>query len=212
MEFDFRNYCIDYQHTGSRVISNPAPRGTDDDWIVYLYPELVAKLETRLKEEGYHQDGKYSKNLTDGDKFHSWKIKYLGGDSTNILITCDREYFDSFSRATALARRLNLTAKEDRIALFEAVTRDVWPKLEPDVESNPFEVKKKFTGLENKYTETISGFSSGFQNNWGIQQPELTPQPIGDQFINVAPGQTVTLLDGSTWANNETNDVQVALG
>ena len=58
--------------------------------------------------------------------FRSWKKERI-----NLLLTCSPDYFENFCKATSLAKRLNLLKKEDRVSLFEAITRDVWPNQKP---------------------------------------------------------------------------------
>lgn len=80
--------------------------------------------------------------------FHSWKrwetpavfgpssalnswlpsvISISAGPEINLLVTCNEQYFDDFTRATFLCQGLNLLDKADRVIVFEALTRDVWP-------------------------------------------------------------------------------------
>ena len=70
--------------------------------------------------------------------FRSWKkgvaaVNAAGSKAPeiNLLLTCSPDYFENFCKATSLAKRLNLLKKEDRVALFQAVTRDVWPNQKP---------------------------------------------------------------------------------
>lgn len=99
-------------------------------------PSLDTVLNT---EHTFTEDGKVDMSRV----FHSWKKaeteiresvfgkKYtVGKPDLNIILTCNEEYFDDFTRATFLAKSLNLTNKEDRVILFEALTRDVWPSGE----------------------------------------------------------------------------------
>lgn len=99
--------------TGSREICSPAPIGTDEDWIV-LVTDLGAAISildgagfTTTTDQGYQ--GMKS-------PFQSWKRGDL-----NILITDEATFFEEFNAATAVAKRLNLQDKSDRIALFRAV-------------------------------------------------------------------------------------------
>ena len=101
--------------------------------------ETVVSDMTLKTEHTFTEDGKVDMSRV----FHSWKkaeteiresvfgIKYtVGKPDLNIILTCNEEYFDDFTRATFLAKSLNLTNKEDRVILFEALTRDVWPSGE----------------------------------------------------------------------------------
>lgn len=101
--------------------------------------ETVVSDMTLKTEHTFTEDGKVDMSRV----FHSWKKaeteiresvfgkKYtVGKPDLNIILTCNEEYFDDFTRATFLAKSLNLTNKEDRVILFEALTRDVWPSGE----------------------------------------------------------------------------------
>ncbi len=45
----------------------------------------------------------------------------------NVIITWDEGHFDTFKKATALAKALNLKTKQERVILFEAINRGIWP-------------------------------------------------------------------------------------
>jgi hypothetical protein len=150
--------------TGSRVICNPPPEGTDEDYIVLVFQDNLATLESNLNESGwilggspgefnpssplntFHtvlKDGSYSST----NLFRSYKAyenpgywiydnpeedgldTYVepSGNCVNVIVTCNEEYFDDFTRATFLCKRLNLLEKQDRITVFEALTRNHWP-------------------------------------------------------------------------------------
>lgn len=77
-------------------------------------PELI----TWPTEEDYKRD----RQEKDGKLFHSWKR-----DQLNIIITASSELFENFFKATTLCKALNLTDKEARIIVFEAIKFDKWP-------------------------------------------------------------------------------------
>lgn len=132
-------------HTGSRVICDPPPVGTDDDYLVLVSPENVELLAVRLMNNGWILGGslptrtvsgwpspipdytlrphhEYEGGLLRQDRvFHSW----VNGE-VNLIVTANDQYFEDFHKATLLARRLNLTSKIDRVNLFNAVIWDVW--------------------------------------------------------------------------------------
>ena len=109
--------------TGSRVICDPAPTGTDEDWVALVRSDPTA----RMVEAGFSQDGSpefYTGN--DNGGFRSWRKGDL-----NIVTTESQEFFELFETATILAKRFNLHDKVDRIALFQAVLYNVcWHNLE----------------------------------------------------------------------------------
>lgn len=140
----YEGYYKKVLETGSKVICDPPPEGTDEDYLLLLEDDnAVNTLESILtfdgwviggsmaysgagslnKEHSFNSDGALSNN----NLFHSWKTPNDEGIVTNLILTCNEQYFEDFTRATFLARRLNLLDKVDRVVLFEALTRDVWP-------------------------------------------------------------------------------------
>lgn len=109
--------------TGSRVICDPAPIDTDEDWVALVGADPCA----RMAEAGFKQDGSpefYTGN--DNGGFRSWRKGDL-----NIITTESKEFFYLFETATLLAKRFNLRQKSDRIALFQAVLYSVrWENLQ----------------------------------------------------------------------------------
>ncbi len=101
------------RRVGSRVTCNPAPVGTDEDWLLLSHRDPAE----RMLALGFVQD-KGTKFYTGNDNgsFRSWRR----GD-VNIITTPDPTFYELFLTATELARRFNLLAKADRIALFQAV-------------------------------------------------------------------------------------------
>lgn len=106
--------AYNFRPVGSRVTCDPAPKDTDEDWLVLIPGQSFLD---RLTAEGFSQDGMpefYTGN--DAGGFRS----YRKGD-VNIITTESDAFFDLFLAATELARRFNLLSKADRIALFQAV-------------------------------------------------------------------------------------------
>jgi len=158
----YEPYYQKFVHTGSRVICTPPITDTDDDYLLLVSPDKVQDFENKLVEDGwvlggsmpngilplnteheYKEDG----SIDHSKVFHSWKTPPVMtqpehhsdwavedySKTVNLLITCNEEYFEDFCRATFLARALNLKYKPDRITLFEAITRNVWPDADTDV-------------------------------------------------------------------------------
>lgn len=125
----YKGWYLECLHTGSRVICNPPPVNTDDDYMFLVHEGHRGALEARLKSEGFIVTGidEYP-NQRDPDDDNFGGFISFRKDDKNILLTESPEYFEKWSNATRLAQKLNLLKKEDRVALFEAVTRDVWPK------------------------------------------------------------------------------------
>lgn len=110
---------------GSRVTCDPPPQDTDEDWLCLVRDDPAQ----RMIGAGFTQDGLpefYTGN--DNGGFRSWRR----GD-INIVITQDEAFARKFLAATELARRFNLLAKADRIALFQAVLYGVGAEnLQPE--------------------------------------------------------------------------------
>jgi hypothetical protein len=108
---------------GSRVTCSPPPTDTDEDWLLLVRGDPSKSM--RLI--GFVQDGSPQFYTgSDAGGFRSWRK----GD-VNLVTTPDLKFFDLFMTATHLAKRFNLMAKGDRIALFQAVLYGVrWFRLE----------------------------------------------------------------------------------
>ena len=99
---------------GSRVTCNPPPTDTDEDFLVCCFN---GSADSHLKEQGFKQEGSpqfYTGN--DDGQFKSFRR-----GETNVIVTPFLEFFEKFRAATHIAKRLNIMAKSDRIALFQAV-------------------------------------------------------------------------------------------
>lgn len=96
--------------TGSSYICNPPVTNTDVDKLV-LVKELPFKED--MKALGWELDGtdKYT-----GEEFHSYRHENL-----NFILTENRWFYVRMVAATELAKQLNLTDKNARIDLFQAV-------------------------------------------------------------------------------------------
>jgi hypothetical protein len=109
---------------GSRVTCNPPPVDTDEDWLALC----IGNTTELMRSHGFKQDGSpqfYTGN--DNGGFRSWRRGEL-----NVVTTESNEFFWRFITATDLAKRFNLLAKADRIALFQAVLYGVRSEnLEP---------------------------------------------------------------------------------
>lgn len=97
---------------GSRITCDPAPTDTDEDFLVVVRkrnPGAMAAAGFELDTGGSHYEP------SEG-QFNSWRK-----GSLNLIVTDDRKFARRFLAASAVAQRLNLLNKADRIALFQAV-------------------------------------------------------------------------------------------
>jgi hypothetical protein len=112
---DFGDVVKMFKPTGSRVICDPAPTDTDEDYISFVTDDNKAR--SGLENLGYKLEGLpdfYTGN--DNGGFRSYRK-----GSVNLITTPDLEFYNLFVTATALAKRFNLLDKGDRIALFQAI-------------------------------------------------------------------------------------------
>ena len=108
--------------TGSRVICDPAPTDTDDDYVVLAFRRYAAfDIIDCLEGYGYiHNTGvsdAYHDMLSfdEEDGFMSFKK-----GEVNYIITPSQDFFDKFCAATLSAKEMNLTDKQDRIKHFRS--------------------------------------------------------------------------------------------
>ena len=124
--YDFEGVVSVFSPTGSRVICDPAPSDTDEDFIAFVACDEAA--QSALVDLGYVLEGSpefYTGNDVGG--FRSFRK----GD-VNLITTPDENFYQKFQMATELAARFNLLDKGDRIALFQAILYDVnISELEP---------------------------------------------------------------------------------
>lgn len=98
-------------HTGSRAICEHPPETSDDDWIVLNDPgvfEILDEHNFRPMEGGGETSG--------GANTVPW---YNKDHTVNIIVCYSAETFRKWRDATDEAKRLKLTNRADRIALFK---------------------------------------------------------------------------------------------
>lgn len=106
--------------TGSSVICDPPVVETDDDWVVLVSKRDLLTFNEQAMLLGYRKDGEYLGLL---GLFQSYRKGRL-----NLIVVSDPLVYDSYAKATALAKLLNLKDKAHRIALFDAVVRNKFPQ------------------------------------------------------------------------------------
>lgn len=178
-----------------------------------------------LNTEHEYEEGKVSNRHL----FHSWKrgeTITLGtaadpfymkesGPEINLLVTCNESYFDDFTRATFLCQGLNLLDKSDRVMVFEALTRDVWPTGRKKKKS-PFLFKESYGRPAWMDTLPMTGIEVAQLH----QAQQMVNPPVVGQFVaqwfdengnpilienmeavnsaipHIEPNQTVTMMNG----------------
>lgn len=130
--------CLKCIRTGSKVICDPAPEGTDDDYLILIDDATFPGLNKKLLENGYKVGGSMTHNGRewDLDAFPTYEeLKHKSSNvfrsyrkgEINLIVTASIEYFTNFEKATLLAITLNLQSKRHRIALFHSLCTDQWP-------------------------------------------------------------------------------------
>ncbi len=120
-------HCIDIKQTGSSVICNPAPTGTDIDFVVLTKPDEFWEVVRNLFNADYAIGGSEVMDANDEyaaqdqDGFTSFKKGLI-----NYIVTKDKTFFENFVHATNIAQKLNLLNKKDRVALFQIILYDNW--------------------------------------------------------------------------------------
>ena len=134
--------------TGSRVICpQNVSELSDADYMILIRKADEVSLSEMLVYNGWAMGGSLLPDtpvgalrefhevkdgaLDQSGVFHSWKLLH-GGITLNLLVTCNPQYFDDFTRATFLARKLSLTNKASRVILFQAIAMNVWPSLQDE--------------------------------------------------------------------------------
>ncbi len=98
---------------GSRITCNPAPTGTDQDYLVELNHGF--SIDALLQSEGFMAEGS---DLYDGNP--NTFTSYRRAD-VNLIVSDDPEFCRLHRAATYVCKRLNLMDKDDRISVFQAV-------------------------------------------------------------------------------------------
>lgn len=129
MKFDPRPFAgaVYWQETGSRFICNPPVTDTDHDIVVWV-SRFDAAIETLLADGWAVNENDPSYCYRDNNELPFFTARR---GEVNLIVYQSYEGYAAFVQATMVAKHLNLTNKEDRIALFAAVCGG---RGRPDVE------------------------------------------------------------------------------
>lgn len=105
--------CLEYTHVGSRVTCNPPVLDTDNDVLVLCVGE-------ELRDLIFEAGGELCGRDYGGDA----ELVPMRLGEMNYLLVEDDDYYEKFLTVTAVAKHLNLLAKDDRKALFAAMMDD----------------------------------------------------------------------------------------
>lgn len=109
---------VDIAPTGSYYICNPPVTNTDLDFIVLIEQGTLDAAYTELTTKGWVFNG----SRVSGNP--SYWFSVMRG-KMNLIVTDNALYYERFLEATEEAKRLNLTNKKDRMALFTAYQNSV---------------------------------------------------------------------------------------
>jgi hypothetical protein len=117
---DVSDFAEAIARTGSRVICDPPPTDTDDDYVV-----LASRMWSAFDILDCLGDYGYIHNTGVSDAYHNMLsfdeedgfMSFKKGE-VNYIITPSQDFFDKFCAATLSAKEMNLTDKQDRIKHF----------------------------------------------------------------------------------------------
>lgn len=111
-----------YERVGSQVTCNPPPPlvDSDIDWLCYVWKDNFKQFDIELCRAQYKPGGSKPEDCDAANGFTSY-VKIVDGVTQNVIATTDYKFFCLFMKATHLAKKLNIMAKEDRIELFQAI-------------------------------------------------------------------------------------------
>lgn len=103
--------CQAFAPTGSRVICDPAPTDTDEDYVCLAGTETYSALQAA----GFVTAADFEQYAEMPD-FVAYRLEHF-----NVIVTDNADFYSRFVAATDEAKQLNLTIKIERIALFQRV-------------------------------------------------------------------------------------------
>jgi hypothetical protein len=120
---DIPTGTVKWFRTGSSYTCEPPVEDTDYDLVLYVRPLDFDEFQTGLASDGWERGG--SRHAM--EEWVSFKKRHTDGVLYNLIVTKDDDRYDRMYVATAVAKKLNLTNKEDRVMLFHAIVDNVVP-------------------------------------------------------------------------------------
>lgn len=109
--------------TGSRVIYPSGASNSDYDWIV-LVTDIRPVLDSAF-EEDWVLEGNEQEAHSEWYGFCS-----LRRNNVNLIITSSQDFYNNFDLATKVAKELELSSRDKRVCLFQAILYDEFKTLE----------------------------------------------------------------------------------
>ena len=115
-----KNLCTEFHEVGSRVTCNPPVMDSDHDWLCLTtdWREFINVAARENFSPGGSIPSDELERRKESTEFTSLRRSQ---DNLNLIVTDSPRFVKRFMAATSVAKRLNLMAKYDRIALFQAV-------------------------------------------------------------------------------------------
>lgn len=124
MHEKIEKYCKKIVAVGSRVTCDPAPFGTDQDYLVLLNKvDEIYEVAEVFEEEGFTIGGSEVVDAAEEGDPNGGFSSFKKGD-INYILTANEEFFNKFIFASNIAKKLNLLEKEKRINLFQIILYD----------------------------------------------------------------------------------------
>lgn len=111
---NWRGLFTRIERTGSREICDPPPLDTDEDYVCFMRKNPSDVYEA-LEAMGFTpcDANEYDDQIQDWRAFRRGKL--------NLIVTHCTRFYNGFVLATLIAKDMNLTRKEDRVALFRSM-------------------------------------------------------------------------------------------
>jgi len=115
---------IGFFASSSRVICSPPVLTTDEDYVIYT--DKPSDLKKELTDLGYVYSAVDAEKYKTSDKpafeaYNRFDTYRHPVTNENLIVVFSTRDFRKWRTSTLLATKLNLTKKEDRVALFRVV-------------------------------------------------------------------------------------------
>ena len=124
-QIEIHPLVVDVQRTGSAYTCNPPVTDTDKDFLVLIGEGSMFTFSDYLEDNGWVYGGSSISALaSDTASFNSFRR-----GSINLIVVANPKYYARLRIATLMAKKFNLTKKEDRVLLFEVIADQTEPMV-----------------------------------------------------------------------------------